>query len=421
MRDYIPRIVDTELKELLKIFGAVEICGPKLCGKTTTGSIHSNSEISMTDPTGDFAGRLMAKEDPTIALDGKTPRLIDEWQEVPKLWDAVRYECDRRGEPGQFILTGSATPSDIDSPMHSGVGRFAKLRMDTMSMFENGKSSGEISLSELLDGKISSGCFGSMSGLNDVAEAVCCGGWPSAVGGTIKTATRIAREYIRTLEESDISRIDGVRRDPAKVRALLASLARNESTLASIKTIAADMGRELGRNTVSQYISALRRLYIVDDVLPWNPALRSPIRLRSASKHHFPDPSLAVAALGADVNSLVSDPKTLGLLFESLVIHDLRIYARVLEAEIYHYHDSSDLEVDAIVAKRNGEWAAFEVKMGTSGIDAATANLLALEKKMISHGERPPMAKCIIIAFGAATHVTDDGIAVVPIDTLGCC
>lgn len=419
MGAYINRIVDAELEDDLGIFGAVAICGPKWCGKTTTARVFSGSEISMTDPDGDFAGKTMAKIDPASALVGTTPRLVDEWQEVPKLWDAVRYECDRRGEPGQFILTGSATPNDAEQPMHSGVGRFATLRMDTLSLFEAGRSTGGVSLAGLFDGKLPIGCRGLMTGLPSIAEAVCRGGWPDAVGRPLRVGMRIADEYVNRVAKSDISAIDRVHRDPARVSSLLSSLARNESTLAGTKAITADMaGGEGTRNSVAQYVSSLRRIYVVDDVSAWSPALRSPVRLRSSAKRHLADPSLAVAALGADEESLVRDPKTLGLLFESLAIHDLRIYARATRAEVYHYHDATDLEVDMIVARRNGDWVAVEVKMGPSGIDDGAANLLALERKMVGHGERPPRAKCVLVGFGASAHVTEDGVMVVPIDAL---
>lgn len=418
MSGYVTRIVDSELEEDLAIFGAVALRGPKWCGKTTTGRRFSRSEISMTDPTGDFSGRLMAQTDPALAISGEAPRLVDEWQEVPKLWDAARFECDRRGVPGQFIFTGSATPGDGERPMHSGAGRFAFLRMDTMSLFEASRSTGEASLSAIFSGNLPSGCRGAMTGLPSVAEAVCRGGWPSAVRSSTRVAMRVADAYVRMVAESDISRVDGVRRDPDKVVALIASLARNESTLASLKTIVADTEGELARNATAQYISMLRRLYVVDDVPAWYPSLRSPVKLRSAVKRHLADPSLAVAALGADEGSLIRDPKTLGLLFESLAIHDLRIYARPMGAEVYHYHDVSDLEVDVIVAKRNGDWAAFEVKMGPSGIGHGVDSLLALERKMVAHGERPPIVKCVIVAYGAPAHLTDEGVLVVPLDVL---
>ncbi|WP_449316500.1 ATP-binding protein [Rubneribacter sp.] len=418
MAQYIDRIVDAELEDDLSIFGAVALRGPKWCGKTTTGRKFSQSEISMTDPANDFAGRLMATTDPATALVGKTPRLVDEWQEVPKLWDAIRYECDRREKPGQFVLAGSTTPNDSETPMHSGAGRFAILRMDTMTLFEMGRSTGEVSLSRLFAGETFRGALGSMAGLPSVAEAVCRGGWPSAVNFPTRMAMRVASEYVNTVAESDVSRIDGVRRDPAKIRALLTSLARNESTLAGIKAISADMDGQLARNAVSQYLSVLARVYVIDDVPAWNPALRSPVRLRSSAKRHLADPSLAVAALGANESSLVRDPKTLGLLFESLAIHDLKVYARPMGAAVYHYHDAADLEVDAIVAKRNGDWAAFEVKMGPSGIAEGVKNILALEKKMVAHGERPPVAKCVLVAYGAPAHVTEAGVQIVPIDAL---
>lgn len=419
MHTYLPRIADDELERRLAAFGAVSICGPKWCGKTTTGRQHCSSEISMADPTDDFAARRRADLDPASVIEGARPRLIDEWQEVPKLWDAVRYACDRSGEPGGFILAGSSTPRDDDRPMHSGVGRVVPLRMDTMTLSEAGVSSAGLSLRSLMAGSLRTGHSGGIAGLRGVADLVCRGGWPQAVGLSTEEAMLIAEGYVETLAESDVSRVDGVRRDPSQVRGLLASLARNESTLASLKTISADMGRSPSRNTVSQYVAALRRLYVVDDIPAWAPALRSPVRLRETPKHHLADVSLAVAAMGASPDGLAEDPKTLGLLFESLALHDLKVYAAGLGASVCHYRDDSGLEVDAIVAGKDGSWLPIEIKLGAAQVHEAERSLMRLERKMTERGERPPVAKCVIVGFGAPAHVTDLGAQVVPLDVLG--
>lgn len=415
--NYIPRVVDAELAQGLKTFGAVLIEGPKWCGKTTTASQTAASTLSLTDPSGNFASRQLADIDPATAIAGDNPRLLDEWQEVPKLWDAVRFECDRRGGHGLYILTGSATPRDSDAPMHSGVGRFGTIAMETMSLAEMGVSNEKVSLAGLLLGKTYR-AVGQLD-MAKIAELVVRGGWPATVGMPTSQAIDLARAYVDGVCTSDVSRIDGVRRDPDKVRSLISSLARNESTLASAKSIVADMGDTTSRQTVATYLSVLSRLHFVEDIPAWSPAMRSPVRLRSGKKHHLADPSLAAAALGANDGSLVGDPKTLGLLFESLALHDLKVYAHASGATVCHYHDASDLEVDAIVAKRDGTWAAFEIKLGSGSVPAASENLVRLERKMVAAGNKAPVAKCVILGFGMPAHVMSNGIQVIPIDTLG--
>ncbi len=420
MEGYIGRCIDRVVERDLDIFGAVLIQGPKWCGKTTTAQRFSVSSLSLSDPSGGFAARQLAELDPARAIVGATPRLIDEWQEVPQLWDAARFECDRRGgAPGQFIFTGSATPRDDKSPMHSGVGRFVKVRMDTMTLYETGASSGAVSLGAMLSGRPVGTALGSIEGVAGIADLLCRGGWPHAVGRTTEEAMRIAAAYIDGVCESDVSRIDGVRRDPAKVRALLTSLARNESTLAGLKSIERDVGDSVSKNSVSRYMDALRRINVVDDVPAWHPALRSPVKLRQGVKRHLADPSLAVALIGANPESLANDPKTLGLLFESLVLHDLKVYAAVNDALVSHYHDGDDLEVDAIVHGRDGSWVAVEVKLGSPQVPEASENLNRLERKMVERGERPPAAKCIIVGYGMPAHMMPGNVSIVPIDTLG--
>lgn len=420
MNRYIDRCVDRLIERDLVIFGAVLVQGPKWCGKTTTAHRFAESSLSLSDPAGGFAALQLARLDPAQAITGAAPRLIDEWQEEPKLWDAVRFECDARGgEPGQFILTGSATPNDADRPMHSGVGRISRLRMDTMTLSELGVSSGAVSIGALFAGDPVKTSLGSIDGIGGVADILCRGGWPQAVGRTTAEAMRISAAYIDGVCESDVSRIDGVRRDPEKVRSLLCSLARNESTLSGTKAIERDLDGDISKNTIASYMDALRRINIVDDIPAWHPALRSPVRLRQGAKRHLADPSLAVALLGANPKSLTADPKTLGLLFESIVLHDLKVYAAVNDASVSHYHDADDLEVDAIVHRRDGSWIAVEVKLGSPQVPEASENLLRLERKLVERGERPPAAKLIVIGFGMPTHTTPDGITIAPIDTIG--
>lgn len=419
MNRYLDRCIDRSIERDLGIFGAVLIQGPKWCGKTTTAQRFAESSLSLSDPTGDFAALQLARIDPAQAIVGAVPRLIDEWQEEPKLWDAIRFECDRRaGEPGQFLLTGSATPNDADQPMHSGIGRIARLRMETMTLAELGVSSGTVSLESLLNGYAIKAALGSINGIAGIADLLCRGGWPQAVGKTTADAMRISAAYIDGVCESDVSRVDGVKRDPQKARALLSSLARNESTLAGEKSLEKDLGGDVSRSTLRRYMDALRRINIIDDIPAWHPALRSPVRLRRGAKRHLADPSLAVALLGANPESLASDPKTLGLLFESLVLHDLKVYAAANDSSVSHYHDADDLEVDAVIHRRDGTWIAVEVKLGSPQIPEASANLLRLERKLVERGEKPPAAKLIVIGFGMPVHTTPEGIIVAPIDTL---
>lgn len=419
MTRYMSRCIDRSIERDLGIFGAVLIQGPKWCGKTTTAQRFAESSLSLSDPAGDFAALQLARIDPAQAIVGATPRLIDEWQEEPKLWDAIRFECDRRtGEPGQFLLTGSATPNDADQPMHSGIGRISRLRMETMTLAELGVSSGAVSLESLLNGYPIKAALGSINGIADIADLLCRGGWPQAVGKTTADAMRISAAYIDGVCESDVSRVDGVKRDPEKVRALLSSLARNESTLAGEKSLEKDLGGDVSRSTLRRYTDALRRIHIIDDIPAWHPALRSPVKLRQSAKRHLADPSLAVALLGANPESLASDPKTLGLLFESLVLHDLKVYAAANDSSVSHYHDADDLEVDAVIRRRDGTWIAVEVKLGSPQIPEASANLLRLERKLVERGERPPAAKLIVIGFGMPAHTTPEGIIVAPVDTL---
>lgn len=419
MTRYMSRCIDRSIERDLGIFGAVLIQGPKWCGKTTTAQRFAESSLSLSDPAGDFAALQLARIDPAQAIVGATPRLIDEWQEEPKLWDAIRFECDRRtGEPGQFLLTGSATPNDADQPMHSGIGRISRLRMETMTLAELGVSSGAVSLESLLNGYPIKAALGSINGIADIADLLCRGGWPQAVGKTTADAMRISAAYIDGVCESDVSRVDGVKRDPEKVRALLSSLARNESTLAGEKSLEKDLGGDVSRSTLRRYTDALRRIHIIDDIPAWHPALRSPVKLRQSAKRHLADPSLAVALLGANPESLASDPKTLGLLFESLALHDLKVYAAANDSSVSHYHDADDLEVDAVIRRRDGTWIAVEVKLGSPQIPEASANLLRLERKLVERGERPPAAKLIVIGFGMPAHTTPEGIIVAPVDTL---
>lgn len=419
---YIPRLTDGLLSDYLDTFGAILVEGPKWCGKSTSAARLAASELGIADPANMYQNKRLAENDVATALEGARPRLIDEWQEVPATWDAVRYECDRAGGlPGQFILTGSATPREANAPIHSGAGRIGRVRMDTLTLQELGVSSGVTSLRGLFGGDVPRGV--SNLTLSRVAELACHGGWPAAARLDVRQAMRIASSYVDAVVGEDLVRMDGVSRNPDRVRRLVVSLARNEATLATRKTIAADTSAAgapaLSARTVGDYLSALEKLFLTDDIPAWNPALRSPVRIRAARKHHLVDPSLAVAALGAAPETLLDDLKTLGFLFESLVTHDLLVYARVQGATVSHYRDDSDLEVDLIVQQSEGAWGAFEVKLGASQEDEGAKNVCALERKMVERGERPAAVKAVIVGVGGVARMRPDGVAVVPLDTLG--
>lgn len=418
---YIDRIGDELLENYLQSFGAIVVEGPKWCGKTTSAARLAASELRIADPANGYLNRRLVELDVSRALEGERPRLIDEWQEVPATWDAVRYACDEAGVPGQFLLTGSSTPRKQHRPIHSGAGRIGHFRMDTLTLYELGVSSGSSSLRGLFEGGCPSGV--SNLGLDDVAELACRGGWPAVTRLTTGQAMRVASGYIDAVVQEDLEAMDGVVRDPAKVRRLITSLARNESTLASKRALALDtagpVARELAESTVNNYLTALSKVFFTNDIPAWNPAIRSPVRIRATHKRHLADSSLAVAALGLTPKKLASDLKTLGFLFESMVAHDLIAYARTMEARVFHYRDDSNLEVDLIVERDDGSWGGFEVKLGTSQEDDGAANVLALERKMTERGERPASIKAVIVGIGAVAHVRSDGVAIIPFDSLG--
>lgn len=413
---YQSRVVEAELRLRLASAGAVVIEGPKACGKTATAQTLAASVV-MLDV--DEQARRVADIEPSLVLDGNTPRLIDEWQVVPSIWNHVRRAVDARGQSGQFILTGSAVPAD-DITRHTGAGRLARVRMRPMSLFEVGRSSGSNSVSALLDGRCSKSPDVGLS-IPGIAELVAVGGWPGNLGKTPAEALGAVRSYIDEIRRADISRIDGMRRDPTKIGRLLRSLARNESTSATAATIAADAGSgdaAIGDDTVRGYLDALERLMIVENQPAWAPHLRSRSRLRQGPKRRFVDPSLAVASLRASPERLLSDMELFGLLFESLVIRDLRVYAQASDADVFHYRDNTGLEVDAIVEARDGRWGAFEVKMGQSAIDEASETLRRFAERIDTKKCGEPAVLAVITGNGFG-YVRRDGVAVIPIGSLG--
>jgi predicted AAA+ superfamily ATPase len=413
---YTERIVDKELAGDLAAMGAAVIEGPKACGKTVTAQHFAASEVRLdVDPK----ARDAAAIEPAFVLDGATPRLIDEWQLEPTIWNHVRRAIDDRGKPGQFILTGSAVPAD-DITRHSGAGRLTRLRMRPMSLLEKGRSTGRISLGRLLDGSKEGTPEAKLTVL-EIADEISMGGWPGFLQKTRKQALTAARRYLEEIRRVEIRAVSGARRDPIKVGRLLRSIGRNIATQPTIATLARDAGGvdgPLKSETVDEYLDALRRLMIVEDQPAWGVHLRTTHTLRKASKLHFVDPSLAVAAMRSGPERLVRDLSLLGLLFESMVIRDLRVYAQAVDAEVLHYRDSEGLEVDAIVEARDGRWAAFEVKLGFNQVEEAAANLHKFVKRIDTDRCGPPAALGVIIGSGYG-YKQEDGIHVIPIGGLG--
>ncbi len=420
--DYRPRLIDGRVEEYLSAFGAVCIEGPKWCGKTWTSSYHCASEVYIGDPANNFQNRQLAELSPDLVLDGEAPRLIDEWQEVPPLWDAVRYRVDKTGRKGQFILTGSATPNH-KGILHSGAGRIARLRMRPMSLFESGDSSGAVSLEALCRGELAPAATGEVE-LRRLIGLIIRGGWPGSLGLAPEQAALLPAAYLNAVIDDDVYRMDGIKRDSAKMRLLLRSLARNESTTATNKTLVRDIRavdeEDIDPATVAAYLDIFRRFFITDDLPPFSAGIRSSVRVKQAEKRHFADPSLACALLRATPEVLLGDLETLGFLFEALCERDLRIYAEAFGAGLYHYQDYRNQEIDAVVELPDGSWSAFEIKLGANQIDGAATKLLEIRRRFEADPKgRPPAALCVICGLSSAAYRRPDGVFVVPITALG--
>ena len=420
-QNYKPRIIDRQVEEYLSAFGAVCIEGPKWCGKTWTSSYHSKSEIYIGDPAGNFQNRQLAELSPALVLEGETPRLIDEWQEVPPLWDAVRYQVDQNARKGQFILTGSATPNH-KGILHSGAGRIARLRMRPMSLWESGDSSGKVSLEQLCHGKMTPAMTGEVD-LKKLIELIIRGGWPGSLGLPLEQAALLPVQYLDAVIDDDVYRIDGVKRDTQKMRLLLRSLARNESTTVTNKTL--DEGHQGGgrrrhrRHTVAAYLDIFKRLFIADNQPPFSSGIRSSVGVKQAEKRHFADPSLACALLKATPAGLLGDLETLGFLFEALCERDLRIYAESFGAQLYHYQDYRNQEIDAVIELPDGQWCAFEIKLGANQIDAAAESLLEVKRQIEADPKgKPPAVLCVLCGMANAAYQRPDGVFVVPVTAL---
>lgn len=425
MGNYKHRVVDGLLQKKLQTKGAVLIEGPKWCGKTTTAEefAHSKVMLARADVKANFKNLLEIDAD--AALDGTPPMLIDEWQTVPKLWDAVRYAVDVRREMGQFILTGSAVPNKEagNEIEHSGIGRFAWLTMRPMSLFESGESKGTVGLGELFDGKDSLLEKNELT-LQDIAFLICRGGWPMAVDLPEEAALEQAFDYYDAVTQEDIVRVDGVKRVSDKVQRLMRAYARNQGTQASIATLKEDLkyndSTAIDDNTIRDYLDALRKIFVVEDMPAWNPNIRSKTAIRTADTRYFVDPSIATAALGIGPSDLIADLNTMGFMFETMCVRDLRVYAEALNGKIYHYRDKTGLECDAVVHLRNGQYGLIEIKLGgESLINAGVQTLNQLENQIDTNRMKAPSFKMILTATGShAYRRPDDGIFVVPIGCL---
>ncbi len=423
MPNYMPRVVDSVLERKLSGKGAVLIEGAKWCGKTTTAEQHAASVLSLSNPDTLAQSRAMAELQPMRLLQGGAPRLLDEWQLIPQLWDAVRFEVDQRRQPGQFILTGSAVPPSLKDVRHTGTGRFAWVRMRPMSLLESGDSSGAVSLRRLFAGEEEVDGENPLD-LERVAWLVCRGGWPQAIPLKGDAALEQALDYHVAVIRQDASRVDGVMRSPDRVRRFLRSYARLQGTQASQQSICADLGagRSTGfsADTVHSYLEALRKIFVIEDLETWMPDLRARVAIRTAETRFFTDPSIAVAALGVGPADLLDDLRSFGFFFEALSVRDLRVFAEALDGSLYHYRDSSGLECDAVLHRRNGTYGLIEVKLGGERlIEEGAANLRKLVAKLDLQKMRAPSFQMVLVAEGKYAYRRKDGVLVVPLGCLG--
>ena len=422
MENFKNRIVDKILEKKLIGKGAVLIQGPKWCGKTTTAEQISKSILYMTKPDEKEQNLTMADINPSLLLQGEVPRLIDEWQIAPKIWDAIRYEIDHRNAEGQFILTGSSVPAKMDDVTHSGTGRFAWLLMRPMSLYESGESTGEVSLKDLFDGTKKIEGINKLD-LEKIAYLVCRGGWPRSIFMDEEIALEQAYDYYDAVVRRDISEADGISRNPERVKNLMRSYARNMGTQASNDTLRNDMiandSNSLDTDTVLSYVNALKKIFVIEESPAWNPNLRSKTAIRTSDTRYFIDPSIAVASLGLGPNDLINDLNTFGLLFETLCIRDLRVYAESIKGKVYHYRDANDLECDAVIHLRDGSYGLIEIKLGgDSLINEGVQTLKKLESRIDTTKMKNPSFLLVLTAIGKYAYRKEDGVYVVPIGCL---
>ena len=422
MAEYKQRIADRILKRKVLGKGAVLVEGPKWCGKTTTAKQLAKSVLDLGDTSVLKQSSQLIELTPQALLEGPTPRLIDEWQALPSIWDSIRSEVDKRGEPSQFILTGSSVLPEADETIHSGTGRFAHIMMRPMSLYESGESNGSISLKDLFEGKIPNVQQSDLT-IDDIAYLICRGGWPWATLISKDVALDQAFDYVDSVTKRDIQRVDKVKRSPERARLLLRSYARNISQQVSYATIRKDMlandASTLDEDTVADYIKALKKLFVIEDLAAWNPNLRSKAAIRTSDTRHFVDPSIGIAALGIGPKDLINDLDTFGLFFEDMVVRDLRVYAEALDGQLYHYRDSNGLECDTVLHRRNGSYALLEVKLGGEDyINAGAANMIELAENIDTDKMPAPSFMAVIIGVGQYAYQRQDGVYVIPIGCL---
>lgn len=420
---YKVRIADQLLAEKLEAMGAVLIEGPKACGKTKTAEQHAKSVLYMDDPSKKDQYKQLAQTNISYLLKGEKPRLIDEWQSVPQFWDAIRFDVDHSEGDGHYMLTGSAVPADLSQIEHTGTGRFGWLTMRPMSLWESEESNGEISLSSLFNTSEQIGAENPLT-IEALTFAVCRGGWPKSLEkGNEKAALMQAKEYFKAICNNDISRVDGITRNSERTKRIMRSYARHQGTQASIPTILADIAsnetEEISDETIASYLSALRKIFVIEDMPAWNPNLRSKAAIRTSDTRYFVDPSIATSALGLGPNDLINDLNTFGLLFETLCVRDLRVYADALDGTVYHYRDKNGLECDAVIHLDNGSFGLIEIKLGGNKlIEEGAATLNALANIIDTTRMKSPAFKMVLIGVGEYAYKREDGILVVPIGCL---
>lgn len=422
MEEYKKRIIDDLIKEKLESKGAILLEGPKWCGKTTSCEQVAKSILYMANPRFVKQNLMLADSDPEILLRGDTPRLIDEWQIAPKLWDAIRFEVDQRRSFGQFILTGSSVPIDTNEIIHTGTGRFTWLKMRPMSLFESKESNGSVSLENLFNKKEK--IYGESNlTLEDIAFLICRGGWPIATYLKGKSALSQAIDYYDAVINIDLSRVDNIKKDPEKIKRIMASYARNQGTQISYNTILEDIKineeDNISIKTVTSYIDALKRIFVIEDMKAWNPNLKSKTAIRTADTRYFIDPSIASSSLGFGPGDLINDLNTFGIMFETLAIRDLRIYAESIDGTIYHYRDKNNLECDAVIHLKNGNHGLVEIKLGGDKlIEEGAKNLLKLKSIIDTDKMKAPSFLLVLTAIGNIAYTREDGVIVVPIGCL---
>lgn len=422
MVKYKQRIADRILKRKVLGKGAVLIEGPKWCGKTTTAKQLAKSVLDLGDSSVLKQSAQLIELSPKTLLEGKTPKLIDEWQALPPIWDSIRSEVDKRGEPSQFILTGSSVLPEADETIHSGTGRYAYIKMRPMSLFESGESNGKVSLNDLFEGKPFEVQTNELS-MDDIAFLTCRGGWPWTTLIPKEVALDQAFDYVDSVVNKDIQRVDGVKRSPERAKLLLRSYARNISQQVPYSTIRKDMltndSSTLDEDTVSDYIKALKKLFVIEDLAAWNPNIRSKAAIRTSDTRHFVDSSIGTASLGLGPKDLMNDLKSFGFFFEDMAVRDLRVYAEALDGKLYHYRDSTGLECDTVLHRRNGSYALLEIKLGgEKNINEGAANMLKLTASIDTDKMPAPSFMAVIIGVGKYAFRRDDGVYVIPIGCL---